>query len=73
MSKEKVLLRIDYTAYGQANLMMADEVFRLLEKYDAKLFASCIPRGIKQKWDVEFNDFLRKDQVFLQERFFYFL
>lgn len=73
LSKEKVSLRIDYTAYGQASLMMADEVFRLLEKYDAKLFASCIPRGIKQKWDVEFNDFLRKDHGFLQERFFYFL
>ena len=65
--------RRDFTAYGQASLMMVDRIFDLLDKYEAKIFASCIPRDVKQPKNFQFLDFLRKDHVFLQERFFWFL
>ena len=65
--------RDEFTAYGQACLNMAVETFRLLREYEAVLFASAIPRGIVKPGDYRFDDFLRKDTVFLLERFFYFL
>ena len=65
--------RRDFTAYGQASLMMVDRIFDLHDKYEAKIFASCIPRDVKQPKNFQFLDFLRKDHVFLQERFFWFL
>lgn len=63
----------DFTAYGQASLLLVDGIFDLLEKHEAKLFASCIPRGIKPPKDFKLGHFLRKDHIFLQERFFWFL
>ena len=63
----------DFTSYGQACLMMVDSIFDLLERFDATLFASCIPCGVKQNEGMKFKDFLRKDHVFLQERFYWFL
>jgi len=63
----------DFTAYGQASLMMAHRIFDLLEKHGAVLFASLISRGCKPPKDYRFDHFLRKDHIFLQERFFYFL
>lgn len=65
--------RDTFTAYGQASLEMARGVFELLSGHDAKLFASLIPRGTKAPADYDRPDFLRKDQVFLFERYFYFL
>lgn len=65
--------RDEFTAYGQACLEMADGIFQLLSEHDAKLFAAVIPRGIKRPDTHEAVDFLRKDHVFLFERFFYFL
>ncbi len=64
--------RIEFTAYGQASLMMARGMFDLLEKHDARVFACAIPRGA-HKGVTPPADFLRKDQVFLLERFYYFL
>jgi hypothetical protein len=63
----------EFTAYGQASLMMVTRIFELLFKYEAKLFAAAIPRGIKPPRDYRFSDFLRKDQNFLLERYFWFL
>ena len=63
----------DFTSYGQASIMMAHEVFNLLIKHEAKLFASCIPVGTKPPPDYQYSDYLRKDYVFLQERFYWFL
>ncbi|MBY0513746.1 MAG: DUF3800 domain-containing protein [Gemmataceae bacterium] len=62
----------EFCAYGQACVEMARGLFQLLRDHKAVLFASMIPRGTgKATEDVE--DYLRKDKVFLLERFFYFL
>lgn len=65
--------RETFTAYGQASLEMARGVFDLLAAHDAKLFAALIPRGTRAPLGYEFHEFLRKDHVFLLERYFYFL
>lgn len=65
--------RLNFTAYGQACVEMARGTFDLLRDYDAQLFASLIPRGVKRPKDFALEDYLRKDQVFLFERYFYFL
>lgn len=65
--------RRDFTAYGQACVRMAREIIDLLFTHDAVLFASMIPRGVRAPRDHEFQHYLRKDHIFLQERFFYFL
>ncbi len=65
--------RRDFTAYGQASTAMARKVFDLLQRHDAVLFASLIPRGVRKPKGYEFDHLLRKDHIFLQERFFYFL
>jgi hypothetical protein len=62
----------EFCAYGQACIEMARGVFQLLRDHKAVLFASIIPRGTgKATGPIE--ELLRKDQVFLLERFFYFL
>ena len=65
--------REEFTAYGQACLHMARRTFELLYDYEAEVIATAIPRGIEKPDDFEREDFLRKDIVFLLERFFYFL
>lgn len=65
--------RDEFTAYGQASLMMARGIFDLLRSHGAVLFASVIPRKTKRPRDHGYEDYLRKDHVFLFERFFYFL
>jgi len=65
--------RIEFTAFGQACLLMARNVFRLLREHDAVLFASAIPRGVRPSGMIETDGYLRKDHVFLFERYFYFL
>lgn len=65
--------RDEFTAYGQACLEMARGMFQLLRDHEAVLFASAIPRKIKKPQTLEAQEYLRKDQVFLFERFFYFL
>jgi hypothetical protein len=62
----------EFCAYGQACIEMAHGIFRLLTENDAVLFASMIPRG-SGKADAPIEGLLRKDKVFLLERFFYFL
>jgi hypothetical protein len=65
--------RFDFTAYGQASLEMARGIFDLLHAHDARLFASMIPRGCKPPLGFTLDEYLRKDHVFLFERYFYFL
>jgi hypothetical protein len=67
------LVRAEFAAYGQACLEMARGVFDLLVAHEARLFASAIPRGVKPPANFQEADFLRKDHVFLFERFYYFL
>lgn len=65
--------RDEFTAYGQACLEMARGIFQLLRDHHAVLFASAIPRNVSKPATFEADEYLRKDQVFLFERFFYFL
>lgn len=63
----------DFLAYGQACLEMARGIFELLQAHEARLFACAIPRGTAPPKNYHQTDYLRKDHVFLFERFFYFL
>ncbi|MEQ1902704.1 MAG: DUF3800 domain-containing protein [Pirellulaceae bacterium] len=63
---------VEFCAYGQACIEMARGIFELLRHHKAVLFASAIPRG-SGKAAGPITDYLRKDQVFLLERYFYFL
>lgn len=72
-SQNNFLKKRDFAAYGQASILMAHTIFDLLDKHEAVLFASLIRCGCKPPEDYQFEHFLRKDHIFLQERFFYFL
>ncbi len=63
----------EFTAYGQACMKLAAELFPLLQAHGAVLFASAIPRSVKKPTTSRAEEYLRKDQVFLLERFFSFL
>jgi len=63
---------VEFCAYGQACLEMARGMFELLRDHKAVLLASAIPRGAGRVVGPDAEK-LRKDQVFLLERFFYFL
>jgi hypothetical protein len=65
--------REEFTAYGQACLELARGTFQLLRDHNAVLFAAAIPASVQKPNEPHIEEFLRKDQVFLQERFFYFL
>jgi hypothetical protein len=64
--------RDEFTAFGQACLAMAERAIHLLVSYDARVFAAVIPCDIDPVAPPP-DDLLRKDLVFLFERFFYFL
>ncbi|NMC20996.1 MAG: DUF3800 domain-containing protein [Thermogutta sp.] len=71
--EKKTPNRDEFTAYGQACLEMARGVMKLLSDHEAVLFAAAIPRGVAKPATWQADKYLRKDQVFLLERFFYFL
>ena len=63
----------EFASYGQACLRMARGTMTLLGKHKAVVLASAIPRGIRKPPNHRFDEYLRKDMVFLLERFFYLL
>lgn len=65
--------KAEFSAYGQACLNMAQQTLLLLKKYEAVIIATAIPRGVMKPSDFGLDNYLRKDIVFLLERFFYFL
>jgi len=71
--EKKPPTRDEFTAYGQACLEMARGTFQLLDDHRAVLFAVAIPRNVKKPATEDVEDYLRKDHVFLLERFFYHL
>jgi hypothetical protein len=71
--ERKVPSRLEFTAYGQASLEMATGIFELLWQHEATIFASVIPKGVKKPETYEAEEFLRKDHVFLFERYYYLL
>ncbi|MDB6132608.1 MAG: hypothetical protein JWM59_851 [Verrucomicrobiales bacterium] len=72
--ERKTPRRHHFTAFGQACLAMADGIFEILERYQAKIFAAAVPKGTpRPPAGADSPEILRKDHVFLLERFFYFL
>jgi len=71
--EHKAPSRDEFTAYGQANIEMARLVFEALRNCDAQLFAGVIPRAARKPEGFVQEEYLRKDLVFLFERFYYFL
>jgi uncharacterized protein DUF3800 len=71
--EKKPPTRQEFTAYGQACLEMVRGTFQLLRDHKARLFASAIPKNVRRPQSFKAENFLRKDQVFLLERYFYFL
>ncbi|MCR4411688.1 MAG: DUF3800 domain-containing protein [Thermoguttaceae bacterium] len=65
--------RQEFTAYGQACLEMARGMFHALRSRKAQLFAAAIPRDVARPATSEADEYLRKDQVFLFQRYFDFL
>jgi hypothetical protein len=60
-----------FAAFGQASIEMARRIFDCLAGVDAKVVAGAIPAGARVPDDAE--HLLRKDHVFLFERYYYFL
>lgn len=71
--EKKAPTRQEFTAYGQASLCMARSIFALLDEMNAKVFAAVIPCDVECPTGFRAEEYLRKDHVFLLERFFYFL
>ena len=63
----------EFTSYGQASIRMVRGIFQLLVDHEAVVFASVIPRGKRKPDTYKANEYLRKDQVFLLERYYNFL
>lgn len=71
--EKKAPSRDEFTAYGQGCLEIARGLFQALTDRGAVLFAAVIPRTTTRPATYQAEEYLRKDQVFLLERFFYFL
>ena len=65
--------REEFTAYGQACLLMARGIFDLVASHDGAIFAVAIPRNAPKPPADRQPELLRKDLVFLFERYFYLL
>ncbi len=65
--------RIEFTAYGQACLEMVRGMFETLRDHEARVFATAIPCSVEKPPTLEAEEYLRKDYVYLLERFYYFL
>ena len=62
--------RHEFTAYGQACMAMGRGIFRLLDEHDAVLLASFVPKTIRQPATYQAGEYLRKDHVFLLQRYY---
>ena len=71
--EKKNPIRLEFTAYGQACLEMGTGIMQLLQTHGAVLFAAVVPRNIQRPANPQTEQYLRKDHVFLFERFFYLL
>lgn len=65
--------QIEFAAYGQACIAMAHGIFDLLRKHQGLIFATIIPCSSTKPETDMLDEFLRKDHVFMLERFFYHL
>ena len=60
-TKNRTPSRDEFTAYGQACLLMAQETVKLLQEHEAILLASAIPQSVAKPPAYQFDDYLRKD------------
>lgn len=65
--------RHEFTAYGQACVNMSRGIFRLLDEHQAVILASFIPKSVKRPSTFKASEYLRKDHVFLFERYYWLL
>lgn len=65
--------RFEFTAYGQACVNMGRGIFRLLDEAEAVILASFIPKSVKRPSTFEATEYLRKDHVFLFQRYYWLL
>jgi Protein of unknown function (DUF3800) len=63
----------EFAAYGQASLRFVRRAFEICASQQVMVFASCIPRGQRRSKGDTSMQMLRKDLVYLLERFYYFL
>ncbi|MEG1258876.1 MAG: DUF3800 domain-containing protein [Akkermansia sp.] len=63
----------DFYAYGQAKLLFVDRALEIMRKNDVKIFASAIPLSVQKPRQYTLENFLRKDLVFLFQRYAQFL
>jgi len=63
-------IELEFRAFGQACLEMARGTFRLIQTHGGRIFAAVVPRTTKKPSTHQADEFLRKDQVFLLERYF---
>lgn len=59
--------------YHQTCIDFAQKLMQLLIDNNAVIFASMIPKGVQKPYGASEENYLRKDLVFLFERYFYFL
>lgn len=71
--EKKPPARDEFTAYGQACIEWTRGMFETLRTRGAVVFAAAIPRTVEKPATFEAEEYLRKDHVFLLERYFYFL
>lgn len=63
----------EFAAYGQACIFMAQGIFQVLNNHDAVIFAAIVPNVTRKPEGFQYEEYLRKDHVFLLERYFYML
>lgn len=63
----------EFRAFGQACLAFARAIFVLLRTHNVRIFAAVVPSSVQKPKTHEAEDFLRRDLVYLLERYFNFI
>lgn len=63
----------EFRAFGQACLAMARAIFSLLRTHEARIFAAVVPCSARKPETHTAENYLRRDLVFLLERYFNFI
>ena len=63
----------EFAAYGQACIFMAQGIFQVMHDHKAIVFASIVPQIAGKPAKFQYEEYIRKDHVFLLERYFYML
>lgn len=71
--RNKSLSGEEFAAYGQACIFMAQGIFRVMNDHDVVIFAAAVPNTAQKLEKFRYEEYLRKDHVFLLERYFYML